>query len=101
MNMPGFLKALPEGTGLAVKVQPRASKNEIGEAAGSELRIKVTAPPVDSAANDALLRLLADALGCGRNSVELLRGRSSRHKQLLIRGMTPEAVLERLARPRP
>lgn len=65
---------------LAIKLQPRASKNEIGEALGDELRIKVTAPPVDAAANEALLRLLAETLDCPRSKVELVRGHTSRHK---------------------
>src|SRR6266705_5523370 len=57
--LPGFLRAQPEGTLLSVKLQPRASKNEIGEPLGDELRIKVTAPPVDAAANQALVEFLA------------------------------------------
>ena len=52
--LPSYLRAQPDGTLLAVKLQPRASANEIGEALGDELRIKVTAPPVDAAANQAL-----------------------------------------------
>ena len=49
---------------LHVKAQPRASRNEIGEVLGSELKIKITAPPVDSAANEALLKFFAELLGC-------------------------------------
>ncbi|MCX6914395.1 MAG: DUF167 family protein [Verrucomicrobia bacterium] len=51
--MPGFLRVQADGILLSVKLQPRASANEIGEALGNELRIKVTAPPVDAAANDS------------------------------------------------
>lgn len=82
---------------LSIKLQPRASANEIGEALGNELRIKVTAPPVDAAANEALLRLLADRLDCARNHLELVRGHTSRHKVVKISGMTVEAVLGGLA----
>jgi uncharacterized protein (TIGR00251 family) len=92
-----FLRPHPQGVCLSVKVQPRASRNEIGEAAAAELKIKVTAPPVDSAANEALLKLLADALDCPRGAVQLLRGQTSRHKQILVRGMTGEAVLKKLS----
>ena len=46
---------------IAVKVQPRASANEVVGEIGNELKIKVTAPPVDSAANEALIRFLASA----------------------------------------
>jgi len=81
---------------VAIKLQPRASKNEIGDALGNELRIKVTAPPVDAAANESLVRLLADTLDCPRNRVELLRGKTSRHKTVRIFGLTAEIVFERL-----
>ena len=54
-----FLRETSGGTLLSVKLQPRASKNEIGEPLGNELKIKVTAPPVDAAANQALIELLA------------------------------------------
>ena len=50
-NLPGFLTVQTDGVSLAIKLQPRASANEIGEPLGNELRIKVTAPPVDAAAN--------------------------------------------------
>jgi len=70
-----------------VKLQPRASKNEIIGPMGSELRIKVTAPPVDAAANEALLRLLAETLDCPRGKVELVRGHTSRHKVIKLHGL--------------
>ncbi len=81
---------------LSVKVQPRASLNEIGEPLGNELRVKVTAPPVDAAANEALLDLLAERLDCPRNRVELVRGHTSRHKVIRLRGLALATVLARL-----
>ena len=85
---------------LAVKLQPRASKNEIGDALGAELKIKVTAPPVDAAANEALIELLAEKLGCSRGKVELIRGRTSRHKTVMLHGFTAdEARIKILGRP--
>ena len=99
MNLPAFLEDHPQGVYLSVKVQPRASRNEIGEAHGDELKIKVTAPPVDSAANEALRRLLADTLGCPRSAVQLVRGATSRHKQVLVAGMRAEDVAARLVKP--
>jgi hypothetical protein len=94
--MPDFLRAQAGGTLLSVKLSPRASKNEIGEPLGGELRIKVTAPPVDAAANEALLRLLADALDCPRGRVELVRGQTSRHKVIMLHGLSAEAVQAKL-----
>jgi uncharacterized protein (TIGR00251 family) len=91
-----FLRETSGGTLLSVKLQPRASKNEIGEPLGDELKIKVTAPPVDAAANQALIELLADTLGCSRGKVELIRGQTSRHKTLMLHGFTPDTVLKLL-----
>jgi uncharacterized protein len=51
MSLPTYLRVQADGVLLSVKLQPRASADEIGEALGTELRIKVTAPPVDAAAN--------------------------------------------------
>ena len=93
---PSFLRVQPDGVLLAVKLQPRASANLIGEPLGDELRIKVTAPPVDDAANEALIRLLAEALDCPRNRVELLRGATSRHKVVKLHGFSAEIVAAKL-----
>ncbi len=95
---PPYLRAHPDGVILSLKVQPRASKNELGEAIGDELKLKVTAPPVDSAANEAVLRFLAEQLNCPRGAVQLLRGQTSRHKQVLLAGLRLEDVARRLAR---
>ena len=92
-----FLREASGGTLLSVKLQPRAGKNEIGEALGDELKIKVTAPPVDAAANQALIELLAKNLDCSRGKVELIRGQTSRHKTVLLHGFKPEDVLLKLA----
>lgn len=96
MTIPGFLRILPDGLLLSIKLQPRASANQIGEPLGNELRVKVTAPPVDAAANEALLRLLADILKCPRGQVELVRGHTSRHKVIKLHGLEANAVLARL-----
>jgi len=96
LSLPPYLRVQPDGVWLAIKLQPRASANEIGEAMGNELRIKVTAPPVDSAANEALIRLLAETLDCSRNKVELVRGQTSRHKLVRLHGMTAEQVMKRI-----
>ena len=93
---PNFLRETSGGLLLSVKLQPRAARTEIGEPLGDELKIKVTAPPVDSAANEALLKLLAEKLDCPRSRIELLRGHTSRHKTLLLRGFKPDEVLVKL-----
>jgi len=96
MSNPAFLRAQADSVLLSVKVQPRASKNEIGEPLGHELRVKVTAPPVDSAANEAVLRLLAEHFNCPRNRIEVVRGQTSRHKTIKLHGFTIETVLAKL-----
>ena len=82
-----FLRETAEGIYLAVKLQPRASRNAIQGLHGSELKIAVTAPPVDSAANAALVEFVAEKLGASRSRVELVRGQTSRHKILFISGL--------------
>ena len=98
MTVPTFLRVQADGVLLSVKLQPRASANEIGDALGSELRIKVTAPPVDAAANEALVKLLAQQLDCPRNRVEILRGHTSRHKTIKLHSLAAEAVLSGLGK---
>ena len=98
MAIPNFLRAQPDGVLLSVKLQPCASKNEIAPPLGDELKIKVTAPPVDAAANQALVELLAEKLDCARNRIELVRGHKSRHKTVKLHGFTPEEVLRLISR---
>jgi uncharacterized protein len=95
-----FLSVQPDGVSLAIKLQPRASANEIvpHRGIGVELRVKVTAPPVDAAANDALIRLLAERFDCPRSCVEILRGHTSRHKIIKLQGLSADAVLASLSK---
>ncbi len=99
MSFPEFIRVQADGVLLSIKVQPRASANGVGEPLGAELRVKVTAPPVDAAANEALVRLLAEVLDCPRNRVELVRGHTSRHKQVKVYGISPETLVSKLASP--
>ena len=94
MSLPAFLRAQPDGVLLSVKLQPRAAKNQIIGAQGNELKIQVTAPPVDSAANEALIEYLAEKFDCGRNRMKIVRGHKSRHKTLKLYGFAPEEILQ-------
>jgi uncharacterized protein (TIGR00251 family) len=96
-NPTPYVRLEIDGLILSVKLQPRASSNSIEAPLGNELRIKVTAPPVDSAANEALIRFLVEKLSVPRNRIELLRGHTSRHKQLKIYGMTLEQLLSAIS----
>jgi len=77
-----------------VVVQPRASREAIGPVQGDRLRVAVSAPPVEGAANAAVVRALAEALGVPRGAVEIVRGRTGRRKTVRIRGVNL-ATLER------
>lgn len=91
-----YLKSREGGVLLSVKVQPRALANEICEPIGNELKIKITAPPVDSAANQALVEFLANRLQCAKSAVQILRGHTSRHKTIFIAGTSVSDVQKRL-----
>jgi uncharacterized protein (TIGR00251 family) len=92
MQRASFLRVQGDSVLLAVKVQPRANKTEISGPFGDELKIKVAAPPVDAAANEALVLFLAETLNCPRNRVALVRGHTSRHKVIQIHGVAPDDV---------
>ena len=80
----------------AVKVVPRANKNQIVGAEGDVIKIRLNAPPVDGKANDALIEFLADALKVGRAQVEIITGQTSRHKIVRVRGATAKKIEDRL-----
>lgn len=69
---------------LQVKVQPRASRDEIGPVVEGRLKVKITAPPVDGKGNAHLLRFLADQFGVANSRVQLLGGTSGRLKRIAI-----------------
>ena len=100
MSTAAFLREQTDGVLVSVKLQPRSSADQIGEPHGNELRVKVTAPPVDAAANQALVRLLAEKLDYPRNQVQLVRGQTSRHKLVKLYGLSGGEFLARLARAR-
>ena len=89
MTLPVYVSEREGVVWLSVKAQPRSKKNEIVGAVGAELKVRVTAPPVDSAANEALVHFLSDVLHCSRRQVSLARGASSTHKLFRIEGMAP------------
>lgn len=71
---------------LAVYIQPRASRDEIAGTHGDALRIRITAPPVDGAANTALCRFLADLFDVPRSAISVESGETGRRKTVRIRG---------------
>jgi uncharacterized protein len=77
---------------IRLQVQARASKTETSGLVGDppRLKIRVSAPPVEGAANDELLRYLAGKLGLPRSRLEILRGESGRYKQIVCAEITVE-----------
>src|SRR5262245_29759975 len=88
----------PEGAVVSVRVQPRARRDEIVGWDGSTLRIRVTAPPVDGRANDAVIEVLAAALGVPRASVGLVSGAASRNKLVRVARHSLDELRSILAR---
>jgi uncharacterized protein (TIGR00251 family) len=84
---------------IAIRVTPRSARPGIGGwregPQGRELEVRVREAPSDGAANEAVIRLLADHLGITRSEVEITSGQSSRHKRLMI-AIEPEMLAERL-----
>jgi uncharacterized protein (TIGR00251 family) len=84
---------------VSVHVQPRATRSEIVGLHGTALKVRLQAPPVDGAANEALVTLLAERLGVARRSVRVIAGATSRSKTVEVNGTTEDAV-RALAAPR-
>ena len=71
---------------LAVRVQPRSSRNAVEGVRDGRLRIRTTAAPADGKANKAAVRLIADYLGVAPSRVKLVRGMTQRNKQFIVEG---------------
>jgi uncharacterized protein len=82
---------------IAVRVQPRSSKNEIAGERDGALLVRVTAPPVEGRANDAVRKLLAKRLGIAPGRVTVVRGATGRDKLVEIDGMEADAVRRALS----
>ncbi len=81
-----------------VRVQPRASKDEIAGELGSAVKVRLRAPAVEDRANEALVEFLAQLLKTPRTAVRILSGERSRTKRLEIRGVTRQQILALLVR---
>lgn len=85
-----------DGIRIAVRVTPRASRASFGPDGPDRFAARVAAPPVDGAANAAVIALVAERFGVGRRSVTLVAGEGARLKRLHVAG-DPEALAERAA----
>ena len=87
-----WLTDTPDGTVLTLRLIPRAAKNAIQGEHGDALKIRLCAPPVDGAANAALIEFLSDTLSLPRARIRLLSGHTSRTKRVLLAGLSASAI---------
>jgi len=87
-----FLTDTPDGAVLSLRIVPRAAKNAIQGEHGDALKIRLCAPPVDGAANAALIEFLSDTLSLPRARIQLLGGKTSRTKRVLLAGLSASAI---------
>lgn len=87
-----FLTDTPDGAVLTLRIIPRAARNAIQGLHGDALKIRLCAPPVDGAANTALVKFLADTLALPRARIRLLSGQTSRSKRVLIADVPASAI---------
>ena len=94
--MSGPFIPTPRGVRIVLHVQPRARTTAVTGRSGEALRIRVQAPPVDGAANAAVIRFLSDVLGVPRHRIHLTGGAGARRKTVEVDGLSPaeaEALL--------
>ena len=87
-----WLTETPDGAVLNLRIVPRAAKNAIQGELGDALKIRLCAPPVDGAANAALVEFLAEAFDLPRARVQILSGATSRTKRVLLSGCSSSMV---------
>jgi uncharacterized protein (TIGR00251 family) len=90
------IRSTPEGVSIRVQVAPRASRNKLLGVHDGALKVALTAPPVEGAANKALVEFIAKVLGVPKGAVRILSGETSRLKVLAVVGMTVEEASRRL-----
>lgn len=95
------MEARADGVLLRVKVQPKASRNAVLGEQGGRIRIALTAPPVEGAANDSLVKFLAGVLDVRRQQIEIKGGEHARDKSLLVQNVSVEQVNSALGRSAP
>jgi len=93
LSYPCF-KATADGVVVQLQVQPRSSRNQLVGLQGNALKVKLTSPPVEGAANKACCAYLAKLFGIAKGSVELVGGDKSRQKRILLNGVSLQVAEE-------
>lgn len=91
------IETTPTGVNIRIYVTPRASANKIVGIHNGALKVALTAPPVEGAANKALVEFLAKTLGVPKSAVSLISGVISRHKTVYVTGIEAETAMRKLA----
>jgi uncharacterized protein (TIGR00251 family) len=94
--MPLSVKYCKDGIQFPAIVQPRSSKNIICGLQGDSLKIRLTAPPVDGAANKMCVKLLAKILGINLSKITITKGQKGRNKIFLIKGITESEFFKKI-----
>ncbi|MEC4677085.1 MAG: DUF167 domain-containing protein [Nitrospirota bacterium] len=81
-------KKTRDGILIEVKVEPRSSGKKITGVIDNVLKVKLTAPPVDGAANEQLIRIISEATGIKKSGIRIIRGLSSKRKVIEIKGVS-------------
>ena len=82
--------------GVVVHVQPRAKRTAVAGRHGDAVKIRLAAPPVDGAANDELVRFVAETLRVPRAAVRITHGATGRRKTVVVDGLSPDAIARAL-----
>jgi uncharacterized protein len=90
------IETTADGVSIKVYAAPRSSSNKVVGVHNGEIKVALAAPPVEGAANRALVEFLAKALGVPKGNVSLVSGEGSRHKVVRVTGVRVEAVVEKL-----
>jgi uncharacterized protein (TIGR00251 family) len=98
-DSPLQIRETDSGLEIRIYVQPRAKHSEVSGVHNGALKIKVTAPPVEDAANRAVMDLMASALSIPKSRLRILAGFRSRQKTLLAEGVSIEVFRRRLGIP--
>lgn len=89
-----YIKKVDDGIIFKVRVQPRASANELAGVMKDAVKLRLTAPPVEGKANEACRAFLARLFSVTRAQVQILSGSTGRNKIIKVQGVSPEMALE-------
>lgn len=92
-----FFRVKADAVEIDIQVVPRASRTRVVGVLGDRLKVQISSPPVDGAANEALIEFMAVTLAVKRSEVSIARGETSKKKCLRITGLDPRTAAEKLA----